>query len=132
KVFSETGGRLHVLSVWHRGKPETNGRRRKPVLGPAAGNVSGPLPRAAGCLSGSTGGRQSQRHGGRDRANAHGVDHERIGQCDLRASAHRSRNPTTPTRLTPPGLGGRGDRRGAVARSGEASPADATARRNAP
>src|SRR6266699_217289 len=58
--------------------------------------------------------------------------HERLGQCDLRASARRRRNPTTPTRLTPPGLGGGGDRRGAVARSGEESKAYAAARRNTP
>src|SRR6266516_3662779 len=70
-------------------------------------------------------------HRGRDRANAHGVDDERIGKCDLWASARGSGNPTAPTSLPASGLGVGGDRRGAVGTSGDESKADATARRNA-
>ncbi len=40
-------------------------------------------------------------HGGRDRANAHGVDEERLGKCDLWARAHRCRHATLAARTAP-------------------------------
>ena len=40
-------------------------------------------------------------HSGRYRANALGVDDERIGKCDLWARARGSRNATTATSVTP-------------------------------
>jgi hypothetical protein len=84
----------------------------------------------AGRVSGPPRGGESDRDGSRDRANARGVDDQRVGKCDVWTRARGSRDPTIATGVTPSRVGIGGDRRGVVGTGGDESKRDATARRN--